>query len=157
MQQIPQISITTASPWDAVYSHYLVALFEGVQLLCTGWSYHILRSHKLNGSSWEGRLTNSSKSSLVCWGCRIHQHRLCRGVRPHPTSVFDITLNNLMAIWAMWCTLSLLWFSGSLWPRVIAPDRIITIDQIERTLCKQMTDVKFWRLYRNTWKHLTVC
>ena len=37
--------------------------------------------------------------SLLCpvsWGCRIHWLQLCRGVRPPPTSVLDMTLNNLM-------------------------------------------------------------
>ena len=32
------------------------------------------------------------------WGCRIHRLHLCRGVRTHPppTSILDMTLNNLM-------------------------------------------------------------
>ena len=30
------------------------------------------------------------------WGCRIHRLLLCRGVRHPPTSVLDMTLNNLM-------------------------------------------------------------
>ena len=32
----------------------------------------------------------------VSLGCRIHWLHLCRGVRPPPTSVLDMTLNNLM-------------------------------------------------------------
>ena len=32
----------------------------------------------------------------VGWGCRIHRLLLCRGVRPPPSSVLDMTLNNLM-------------------------------------------------------------
>ena len=32
----------------------------------------------------------------VGWGCRIHRLLLCRGVRPPPTSVLDMTLKNLM-------------------------------------------------------------
>ena len=36
-------------------------------------------------------------SCPVGWGCRIHRLLLCRGVRPPPpTSVLDMTLNNLM-------------------------------------------------------------
>ena len=31
----------------------------------------------------------------VGWGCRIHRLLLCRGVRLPPTSVLDMTLNNL--------------------------------------------------------------
>ena len=29
--------------------------------------------------------------------------------------------------------------------------------QIEQTVCKQITDVKSWLLYSNTWNHLIVC
>ena len=40
----------------------------------------------------------------VDWGCRIHRLLLCRGVRPHPpTSVLDMTLNNLMVRF-QWCS-----------------------------------------------------
>ena len=38
----------------------------------------------------------------VTWGCRIHWLPLCRGVRPPPTSVLDMTLNNLMVRF-QWC------------------------------------------------------
>ena len=37
-----------------------------------------------------------TKICPVAWGCRIHRLLLCRGVRPSPTSVLDMTLNNLM-------------------------------------------------------------
>ena len=36
---------------------------------------------------------------IICpvgWGSRIHRLLLCRGVRTPPTSVLDMTLNNLM-------------------------------------------------------------
>ena len=46
------------------------------------------------------RLRSGFKTPLrncpVSWGCRIHWLHLCRGVRPPPTSVLDMTLNNLM-------------------------------------------------------------
>ena len=29
--------------------------------------------------------------------------------------------------------------------------------QMEQTVCKQMTDVKLWLFYSNTWNDLTVC
>ena len=32
----------------------------------------------------------------VGWGCRIHWLHLCRGVRPLPMSILDMTLNNQM-------------------------------------------------------------
>ena len=46
---------------------------------------------------------------------------------------------------------------GSLWPRVVAPDRVQSMDQVEQTVCKQMADVKLRLLHRNTGNHLTVC
>ena len=41
-------------------------------------------------------------------------------------------------------------------PGVVAPDRVLSMDQIEETVCKQMTDVKLGLLYSNTEKHLTM-
>ena len=35
-------------------------------------------------------------SCSIGWGCRIHWLLLCRGVRHPPTSILDMTLNNLM-------------------------------------------------------------
>ena len=46
---------------------------------------------------------------------------------------------------------------GPLWPGVVAPVRVLSMSQIEQTVCKQMTDVELWLLYSNTWNHLTVC
>ena len=62
-----------------------------------------------------------------------------------------------LKIWGMWSTSSLALLPGSLWPGVVVPDRVLSMGQIEQTVCKQMTDVKLWLLYRNTWNHLTVC
>ena len=55
----------------------------------------------------------------------------------------------ILEIWRMWNNLSFLLISGLLWSGVIAPDRVL-----EQTVCKQMTDVKLWLLYSNTWNHL---
>ena len=35
-------------------------------------------------------------------------------------------------------------------PEVVAPGRVLSIGQIEQTVRKQMTDVKWWLLYSNT-------
>ena len=46
-----------------------------------------------------GCITHGETSMHDCpvgWGCRIHRLLLCRGIRPHPTSVLDMTLHNLM-------------------------------------------------------------
>ena len=52
----------------------------------------------------------------------------------------------VMELWAMWCIPSLPLFSGPLWHEVVAPDRILSMCQIElfdiQTECKQMTHAK---------------
>ena len=48
----------------------------------------------------------------VGWGCRIHRLLLCRGVRPPPTSVLDMTLNwRLTKAWTAIDRLSIIWKS----------------------------------------------
>ena len=61
-----------------------------------------------------------------------------------------------LEIWWIWSTPSLPLLLCPLKPRVVAPDRILCMGQIEQTVCKQMIDVKLWLLYSNTWNHLTV-
>ena len=64
-------------------------------------------------------------------GSRIHWLHLCRGVRHPSTSVLDMTLMGeapvMLELWRMWSTPSLPLLPGSLWPRVVAPDRILSI------------------------------
>ena len=62
-------------------------------------------------------------------GCRIHQLRLCRGVRPHhecpdyDTKQSDAEVRAVLELWGMRSTLSLPSLPGSLWPGVVAPDK----------------------------------
>ena len=42
----------------------------------------------------------------------------------------------------MWSTFSLALLSSQLLTRVIASDRVLSMDQMEETMWKQMTDVK---------------
>ena len=44
--------------------------------------------------------------------------------------------------WGMRSTPSLPLLPGPLWPGVVAPDRVLSMSQIEQTAYKQMTDVK---------------
>ena len=75
---------------------------------------------------------------LVGWGCRIHRLHRCRGVRPFPTRVLDMTLNNLMLRFQL-CgrfggiksTPSLPSLPGPLRPGVVAPHRALYMGQIE--------------------------
>ena len=101
--------------------------------------------------------------SSLGWGCRIHWLYLCRGVRLLPHNKCpgcNIKQSDgkapTLEIWRMWISPSLPLLPGPLWPRVVAPDRVLSMGQIEQTVCKQMTDVKLWLLYTNTWNHLTM-
>ena len=48
-----------------------------------------------NNTATSGHLSN-------LWGCRMQRLHLCRGVRPPPMSVLDMTLNSLMVRF-QWC------------------------------------------------------
>ena len=37
----------------------------------------------------------------------------------------------MLEFWGMWSTFSLLSLPGPLWPRVVAPDRVLSMGQIE--------------------------
>ena len=62
------------------------------------------------------------------------------------TSFLDITQSDgeapALEICGMWCIPSLPLLPCPLWPGVVAPDRVLSIVQIEQTVCKQMTEVK---------------
>ena len=74
----------------------------------------------------------------VGWGCRIYQLFLCRGVRLPPneypgydTKQTDGEISVMLELWGMWSTPSLPLLPDPLWPRVIAPDRVLSMSQIE--------------------------
>ena len=74
----------------------------------------------------------------VAWGCRIHRLQLCRGVRPlphecsgHDTKQSDVEAPVMLELWWMQYTPSLPSLSGLLWPGVVAPDRVLSMGQIE--------------------------
>ena len=75
------------------------------------------------------------KGCPVGWGCRIHRLHLCRGLRPPPpTSVLDMTLKQsdgevlaMLERWGMQSNLSLASLPSPLWPRVVAPDRALSM------------------------------
>ena len=48
-----------------------------------------------------------------------------------------------LKIWRMRSTPSLLFLSGPLRSEVVASDRVISMGQIQQTVCKQMTGVEF--------------
>ena len=69
----------------------------------------------------------------------------------------EVPVQELLVIWS---TPSLPLLSGPLWPGVLEPARVPSMDQIELfnylNVCKQMTD-ELLILHSNTWNHLTVC
>ena len=79
----------------------------------------------------------STSQSPVGWGYRIHWLYLCRGVMASLLSVLDMSLNNLIEgsvmldLWGMWSTPLLPSLPDPLWPRVVAPDRVLSMGQIE--------------------------
>ena len=52
----------------------------------------------------------------------------------------------MLELWEMWSTPSLPLLPGPLWPCVVAPDRALSLGQIEmfdiKTCCKQMTSAR---------------
>ena len=84
--------------------------------------------------NWKNTL---SFASPVGWGCRIYQQHLCRWIRPPPNEYpgCDIKPSDgearLLEIWEMWSTSSLLLLPGPLWLAVVAPDRVLSMGQIE--------------------------
>ena len=73
-------------------------------------------------------------SCPVCWGCRIHRLHLCSGVRPLPneypgydTKQSDGEVSVMLKIWGTQSTLSLPSVPCLLWPRVVAPDRALSM------------------------------
>ena len=74
----------------------------------------------------------------VGWDCRIHQRLLCRGVRPPPnewpkydTKKSDGEVPVILELWEMQSTPSLPSIPGPLRPRVVVPNRVLCMGQIE--------------------------
>ena len=75
----------------------------------------------------------------VSCGCRIHQLHLYRGVRPPPHKEYpgydnkqsDGEVPIMVELWRMQSTSSLSSVQGPLWPGVVAPDRVLSMGQIE--------------------------
>ena len=90
--------------------------------------------------SWTPPLTLDAYHVILClvgWGCRIHRLLLCTGVRPinecpgYDTKQSDGELPVMLEHWGMRRTPSLPLLLGPLWPRVVAPDRVLSMGQIE--------------------------
>ena len=83
---------------------------------------------------------------------RIHWLHHCRGLRSSSQpSVLDVTLNNLgevlvmLELWVMWSTPSLPSLPGSLGHGVVAPNRVLSMGQIELN-CVLMLNWIVWNI-----------
>ena len=78
-----------------------------------------------------------SLSSTVGW--RIHWQHLCRGVKllhrkqypGYESKQSDGEAREIQELWGVGSTSSLPSLPGQLWPGVVAPERILSMDQIE--------------------------
>ena len=77
-------------------------------------------------------------NGLVSWGCRIYQPHLCGGIRPPANKCFDNDFKQsdgvvpvMLELWGMQSTPSLPSLPAPLWSRVVAPDRVQSMGQIE--------------------------
>ena len=92
-----------------------------------------------------GSAENSFKTSIVhstiercpvSWGCRIHQLLFCRRIRfPKECPVYDTKQSHdevtvMLEIWGMQSATSLSLIPGTLWPVVLAADRVLSMCQI---------------------------
>ena len=71
------------------------------------------------------------------WGYRIHQLLLSRGLKsPQRVSLYDTKQSDgeapvMLELWGMWSTPLLPSLPGSIWPGVLAPDRVLSMDRIQ--------------------------
>ena len=76
--------------------------------------------------------------SLVNWGCKIHRQHLCREVNSSTNEcpVYDSKPSDRVALvilelWEMWSTLSLYLLTGPFQLGMVAPDKVLSMDQTE--------------------------
>ena len=74
----------------------------------------------------------------VGWKCIIHWLLLCKGVRPSPnefpgydTKQSDGDVPVMLELWGMQSTLSLPSLPRPIWPGRLAPDRVLSMGQIQ--------------------------
>ena len=85
----------------------------------------------------------------VWWGCRIQTASLQRGKPPtNECPGYDTKQSNcefpvIVELWGMQSTLSLPLLPGPLWPGVVAPDRVLSMGQIELN-CVHMLNWIVW-------------
>ena len=107
-------------------------------------------------TSWASFPENQTPSPLSFWPSRLELKNtptvsLQRG-KTFPTSALDMTLNNLMVsapvileLWGMQSIRSLPSLPAPLWPKVVVPDRVLSLGQIELfNVLNAYFDIKTW-------------
>ena len=119
---------------------FFVVIFKGSFIihLCCQIIYSVRETNHFQNTKMPYHLNTYCP---VTWGCRIHQLLLCKGVRPHhhqqqvswiyDTKQSDVEVLVMLVLWWMQGILSLPLLPGSLWPRLVAPDRVLSMSQIE--------------------------
>ena len=105
-----------------------------------------MKDHRL-----PGKLAGAVEYTDCIW-----LHKECHG---YDTKQSDVE-TSILELWWMWTTRLLPLLPGSLWPRTVAPDRILSIDQINvwHLICVQTNDIcKIELLEIELFDHLTVC
>ena len=97
--------------------------------------------------------------SPVGWGYRIHRLHLCRRVRLpqrvswlYDTQQSDDEASEILELWGMRNTSSFPSLPGPLRPRVVAPDRVLSMGQIEQN-CVLMLNWIIWNRTAYTYKN----
>ena len=88
----------------------------------------------------------------VGWVCRIHWLLLCRGVNPTRQWVFWYDTKQsygevpiILELWGMQSIPSLPLLPGPLWPRVVAPFRILSMGQIDLNCVLMLSEIAWNR------------
>ena len=104
--------------------------------------YNINRIRRMHMFEWYSLFSSQINGPFYCpviWGCRIHRLHFCRLVRPptpneypgYDTKQSDCEVPVTLGLWPMRSTPSLPSLPRSLWPEVVAPERVLSIDLIE--------------------------
>ena len=93
-----------------------------------------------NGYYHSGNIQIFRTGSTVSWDCRIHWLHFYRGVRPllhQECAGYDIKQSDgefpvMQKLWGMHNSPTLPSLPGPLWPRVVAPDSVLSMGQREK-------------------------
>ena len=92
--------------------------------------YVQLTTYFIAWANWIKKKKNTwlNHSQISC-GCRIHRLHICWGVRHPPQKCpgYDGEAPVTLKLWEMRSTSSLPSLPGPLWPRVLAPDRVLSV------------------------------